>query len=133
MSGVRPVVRYLVVCEDIRVPPESPQSATLVNLISTIRSLGSPPFPLRYPELCVFLQLTECRGPVDARVEIAHADSDRVVFRTRTRSLPLPHDPLEVVGFWFRIRRCLFPEAGLYEVRFYTDEVLLAQQPLVLR
>jgi hypothetical protein len=133
MSEVRPSVRYLIVCEDVQIDPDKPRRVTLAGLISAIRSLEEPPFPLLYRELCVFLQLTECRGPGEGRIEIQHADSSRVVFRTRTRTLPLGEDPLEVVGMTFRIRNCLFQEAGLYWVQFWYNEQIIAQQSLLLR
>jgi hypothetical protein len=104
-----------------------------VGLISAIRSLEQPPFPILYREICVFLQLTGCRGAADGRVEIQHADSGQVVFRTRTRTIPFGDDPLEVVGVTFRIRNCLFQVGGLYWVQFWYDEQMIAQQPLLLR
>jgi hypothetical protein len=88
---------------------------------------------LLYREICVFLQLTECRGPADGRIEIHHADSGKVVFRTRTRTIPFGNDPLEVVAVTFRVRNCLFPEPGLYAVQFWYNEQMFAQQPLLLR
>jgi uncharacterized protein DUF6941 len=133
MSEVLPVVRYLILCEDVQTDPDNPRRVTLVGLLSTMRSLEEPPFPLLYRELCVFLQMTECRGPADGRVEIRQADSAQVVFRSRTRTIPLGSDPLEVVGFVFRIRNCLFPAPGLYWVQFWYNGEVLAQQPLVLR
>ena len=133
MNQLHPTVRYLIVCEDIQVDPDNPRRVTLVGLISVIRSLELPPFPLRYREVCVFLQLTECRGPANVRIEIQHADSLHVVFRTQTRNIHFGNDPLEIVGATFRIRNCLFREPGLYWVQFWYNDELIAQQPLLLR
>jgi len=133
MSQVHPTVRYLIVCEDIQTAVDNPRRVTLVGLINSIRPLELPPFPLLYREICVFLQLTECRGPADGRIEIQHADSGQVVFRTRTRTIPFGIDPLEVVAVSFRLRNCLFDEPGLYWVQLWYNEQMLAQQPLLLR
>jgi hypothetical protein len=133
MSQVHPTVRYLIVCEDVQTDSENPRRVTLAGLISAIRSLEQPPFPLFYPEICVYLQLTECRGPADGRIEIRHADSGQVVFRTRTRTIPFVSDPLEVAGVTFRLRNCFFQEPGLYWVQFWYNELMIAQQPLLLR
>jgi hypothetical protein len=133
MNPVHPTVRYLIVCEDVQTDANNPRRVTLVGLISAIRSLEQPAFPLLFREICVFLQLTECRGPADGRIEIRHADSDQVVFRTRTRTIPFGSDPLEVVGVTFRIRNCLFQEPGLYWVQFWYNEEIIGQQPLLLR
>jgi hypothetical protein len=133
MSELHPTVRYLIVCEDVQPDPEQPRRITLVGLISAIRSLETPPFPLLHREICVFLQCTECRGPAEGRIEIQHADSGDVLFRTRTRTIQFSNDPLEVVAANFRIRNCLFPESGLYWVQFWYNEEMIAQQPLLLR
>jgi hypothetical protein len=133
MNEITPTVRYLMVCEDVQVDPENPYRITLVGLISAIHALGPIPYPLLQRELCVFLQLTECRGPAQGHVELQHADSGEVIFRTRTRTMPLGNDPLEVVGVVFRIRNCLFPTPGLYWVQFLCNGEIVAQQPLLLR
>ena len=133
MSEVHPIVRYLIVCEDVQIDPDNPRRVSIVGLMSAIRALEQPPFPLLYREICVFLQVAECRGPADGRIEVRHADTDQVVFRTRTRTIPFGSDPLEIVGVTFRIRNCLFQEPGLYWVQFWYNEQMIAQQPLLLR
>jgi hypothetical protein len=132
MSAVHPVVRYLIPCENVQTDPDNPRRVTLVGLLSTIRARELPPYPLRFGELCIFLWLTECRGPAEGRAEIQHADSGQVVFRTRTRTISLPNDPLEVVGVTFRIRNCVFAEPGLHWVQFWYNDQMIAQQPLLL-
>ena len=133
MSQICPTVRYLILCEDVQIDPDNARRISLVGLISAIRPLEQPAYPLLYREICVFLQLTECRGAADGRIEIQYADSGQVVFRTRTRTLPLSNDPLEVVAIIFRIRNCFFQQAGLYSVQFWYNEQMLAQQSLILR
>jgi hypothetical protein len=131
VNGVRPVVRYLIVCEDIVLAPANPRKVTLIGLTNTIRA--SKGFPVRQSELCVFGELTDSRGTGRVRIEIVQADTDRVVFRTRTRSVSFGNDPLDVIGVRFRIRNCLFPAAGLYWVQFWYNDELIEQQPIVLR
>ncbi|HZY90514.1 MAG TPA: hypothetical protein VFE78_37170 [Gemmataceae bacterium] len=133
MPGVQPVVRYLILCEDVQYGPANPDQVTLVRLVSTIRSQEQPPFPLRHGELCVFIQLTDCRGAGDVRVEIVSEDTGQVIFRTRARRVTFKGDPLEVLGLTFRIRGCTFPAAGLYRVEFWYNGAALAQQPLLVR
>jgi hypothetical protein len=135
MDAPRPVLRYLIACEDIQTDPGSPRQVTLVNLVSAIRSVEQPPFPLRYRELCVFVQLTECRGSGEVAIRIVHADSGRVAYPGPDHPwrAALPNDPLEVVGLRFRIRNIEFPEPGLYWIEFWYNGEKLAEQPLVLR
>lgn len=136
MSAVPPVVRNLIACEDILVEPDNPdnpQHITLIHLINTIRSLEEPPFPFQQRELCVFALLRECRGQNEVRLEIQQADTDRLIFQSRTRKVSSVNDPLGLNGLSFRIQGCRFPDAGLYWIRLVWNNEVIAQQPLLLR
>jgi hypothetical protein len=132
MAALLPVVRHILICEDIRVDPANPQRVSLLNLIGVIRSLAQPPFPFRYPEFCVYVQLTECRGGGDVRLEIEEADTGTSIFQTLTRTVSLGNDPLKARGLPFRIRNCSFPSAGLYWLQFWYNNIKLDQEPFVL-
>ena len=131
-SSVNPVVRSLIVCQEIITDPSNRKRVSLMNLIHSIRSLEEPAYPLLYQQLCVFVQLTGCRGPGEVRVAIREADTGEVVFGTPTRSAPFPENPLSLHGLKFRIRDCRFPAPGLYWVEFWFNNTILAQQPIVL-
>jgi hypothetical protein len=133
VAGIQPVVRYLIVCQDIIPDPADARRLTLVNLISAIRSQSTPLFPSCHAEFCVLVQLTECRGISDVRLDVVQADTDTAIFQTRTRSIPFGNEPLQIVNLYFRIRNCTFPTAGLYWVQFWYNGVELTQQPIVLR
>ncbi|MCC6421024.1 MAG: hypothetical protein IT429_22535 [Gemmataceae bacterium] len=133
MNQVHPVVRYLILCEDVQTGPDNPRRVTLAGLINALCSQAHPSYPFLHREICVFLQLTECRGGGAGWVEIHHADDAEIVFRTQTRPLALPSDPLEVVGMTFRLRNLLFRRPGLHWVQFWYNEQPIAQQALVLR
>jgi hypothetical protein len=130
LNGVRPVVRYLIVCNDVVLEPKT-KEVTIIRLISTIRALQD--FPVRHPVLCVFVELTECPGTGRIRIQIVQADTGRITFRTRPRSVEFGNDSLEVVGVRFRIRNCTFPAAGLYLVQFWYNDESIAEQPILLR
>lgn len=133
MSPIEPVVRYMVVCEDVEASGAPPQRVMLASLITTIRSLADPAFPVRHLEFCVYLQVSGCRGPARGRIQVQEADNAGVVFLGQTRTIPFSTNPLEVVGFTFRVRGCHFPRSGLYWVQFWYDDTMLVQQPLLLR
>jgi hypothetical protein len=80
MSDLLPTLRYLIACEDIRTDPLYPRKVSLVNLLSLIRSLEEPPFPLLFREICVFVQLTECRGSAEVALTIAHEETGALAY-----------------------------------------------------
>jgi hypothetical protein len=132
MAGLTPVVRYLIVCEDVIVDQNNANRVTLFNLVGFIQA-SDHPFPLRVPELCVYLQLRACRGPGDGRIQVVFADTETIVFSTSTRRLPLGTDPLELTSLFFRIRECPFPEPGMYQVQFWYNGEVIAQEFLIVR
>ncbi len=133
MADVPPVVRYVIPCEAIETDPDDPRKITLRGIVSAIRSLGEPPFPLRRREFRVFVMLTECRGRGDVGIKIVQADTGQVVKQIAKRNVDFGNDPLEVHGLRFRLRNCEFPEAGLYWIEFWYNDRAITQQALVLR
>jgi hypothetical protein len=131
MAAPRPTVRSLIVCEDIVTDRDHPTRVSLIRLTDSIRPAGG--YPSRRRQVCVFAQLTECRGAGTVRVEVREADGDRSVFRVPDRRLTFPNDPLTVHGLRFRIADCPFPHPGLYWVQLWYDDGVIAQCPLTLR
>ena len=131
--GLAPVVRYLILCENVLRDAHEPSRYTLVGLLATLRPPSTSSFPLRAGDFCAYLQVTGCRGPASGRIEVVVADSEEVVYRGAEQQLAFSADPLSVFHLTLRIRQCVFPRAGLYWVRFRYNEEVLAQQPLLVR
>jgi len=123
----------MLLCDEVRHDPDNPLKIDVFGLVSTIRALSDPPFPLRLPQLCTYLQLTGGRGTGQGQIATIHADTDQVAFTSVASALTFGSDPLAVLGVVFRMRDCPFPEPGLYWVQFRYNEKVLAQQALVVR
>lgn len=132
MADVLPVVRHLIVCEDIVFDPGPPRHVSLKNLLGTIRSVSHPSYPLLYPQLCIFVQLTESRGAGEAQLRIEEADTNTIIYQTPKLTVSLGNDPLKKHGFPFRIHDLVFPSAGLYLVEFWYNDVWLAEETHLL-
>lgn len=118
MNQPDPVVRHMLLCEDVRTSRDNPSQVDVFGLVSAIRSLADPPFPLRYPVLCVYLQVTEGRGTGEGKIVAVHADSDHVAFATEAYHISFGPDPLAVMRIIFRVRNCIFASPGLYWIEF---------------
>lgn len=110
--------------------PDNPNKITLVNVISTIRPADDSGFPLTVAQLCVYAQITECRGSGKIQLQITNPDSGSTVFRSSERVLSFPNRPLGVLGIPFRIFDCMFEHPGLYHVELWFEQICLAQQPI---
>jgi hypothetical protein len=128
---MKPIVRHLIACEDIRYG-DRPNQFTLVNVTSRIRSLDPVPFPLLFRELCVIALCTECRGEATIQLQVIDEESSEACYQSPRWPVAFGDDPLEVIGLPFRIRNLGFPRAGLYVLRLLHNEQPLAEQPLRL-
>lgn len=131
--AITPVVRYMLLCDDLQVDVLNNRRITIVGLIWNIHSVDDPPYPLFYREFCIFLALTGGRGQGDGHIICVCEDSAKKIFETPKRQITFPVDPLEVVGVTFRIRDCSFPQAGRYSVQFWYDGVMVEERPLRMR
>ena len=131
--AIKPVVRYMLLCQDWHFDPPGSQLITVVGLTVNIRSLDDPPYPLRYPELCVLLLLTEGHGSGEGLIRCVHEESGRTMFETRPRRTDFGGDPLGVVGVPFRVQDCPFPQAGIYSIQFWYEGEMVEERPLRLR
>jgi hypothetical protein len=130
---MHPIVRYMILCEDWIAAPQDAPRVTIIGLLSNIRTIDQPPYPLVYHQLCVFLALTEGRGEGTGRIACVFEETGQTVFQTPDRSIVFGRDPLEVVGVPFRIRDCPFPQPGVYSVEFWYDNERLQTCSLRLR
>jgi len=133
MADINPVIRHLLLCDDVRPDPDHPEKLNIYGLFSRITSQLTLAYPLRHPEMCVLLQFANGRGSGEAKIVVRAADTGEVVFTSRAHRLVLPADPLGILGATFRLKDCPLPRAGLYWVEFMWKERELAQEPLELR
>src|SRR5437016_3580432 len=84
---IAPVVRYMTVSDDFRLNATNPRLLDVIGLVYTIHATGNPPYPLLYPQLCVFLALTDCRGQGNGWVVCENEDTGRRLFRSGTHSI----------------------------------------------
>jgi hypothetical protein len=130
--AVNPVVRYMILCDDWGTDLNNPRRVNIYGLLTNIRAIDQPPFPLLYRELCVFLVLTEGRGTGDGQIRCVFEETGQKVFETPKRQIAFGADPLEVVGVPFRIGDCRFPRAGQYFIQFWYNDDKIEERPLRL-
>jgi hypothetical protein len=123
----------MILCEDWGFDPSVPRRINVYGLLSNIKALDEPAYPLVYRELCVLLLLTEVRGSGLAQILCVLQETGQPIFATRRQAIAFPNDPLKVVTLPFRIRDCRFPRPGLYSVQFWYNRRVVDERPLLLR
>lgn len=127
-----PVVRNLILCEEIVNDPDFPKRVSLLRLISKIRTPSTPPFPALLSAFAAFAQLANCRGTGELWLAILAEDRGAIVYRTPPRRVNFPNNPLAVHGIAFRFHEIVVHAPGLYWVQLWFESDLLAQQPFTV-
>ena len=131
-----PLVRYMLICDDVRRDAIVPTCTHIDCLMSTIISREDPPYPLLRATICVYLVLTDCQGRGSGQILVIFADAEdeRPIFGSASHPVDFSgRSPLELLGIVFRIQNCPFPQEGRYVVQFWYDDSLLEERPLELR
>ena len=118
---------------DVVRDPEKPKRLSLLRVVTNVKA-KSRTFPCHSKQLCVFSQLTECRGTLLFRVDVFHPESEKILY-----AAPIPPvdagtgDPLAVRGVSIRIKDVIFQSPGLYSVRLWLEGDILAEHPLLVQ
>jgi hypothetical protein len=116
LSIMGPEVLHLIICNLVETDPNDYHRLNIFGLITSIRSAGTPPFPLVHSELRALLVWTGGQGIGELMLRIVEDRTASTVFRSRARQVRLVGDVAAVGVVVFRIRNCVFPAAGLYWV-----------------
>jgi hypothetical protein len=132
MAVIAPVVRHMIVCEEVILDPVDPRRITFVNLLSTISAPSGGAFPLTVPLLSAFLWIAGGRGTGTVKVVVLQGNTGHAVFTSASQTIHHPVNPLQAATMIFRIRRCVFPLPGLYYFQFLHDDRVLSEQAVVV-
>lgn len=131
--AIKPIVRYMLLCDDYFIDTENENRITIVGLINSIRSVDYIPYPILHESLCVFLTLTEGRGKAEVQIIGIFEETGEKVFASNKHTVQLPNDPLQTVSIPFRILNIPFPQSGQYSVQFWYDGEMIKERPLLMR
>jgi hypothetical protein len=123
----------MLLCHDWRIDPANRKLANIYGLLSNIVAIDPPDPPLIYPEICVFLALSDCYGGGTGKISCIHEETGQTAFASRNHKFQFGSDPLAVIMASFRIRDCVFPYRGMYTVQFWYASELVAERPLRVR
>ena len=126
-SIVKPTLIALVVCDNIYTEPGG--KTALVGLFSGI---SAKTFPTCHPRMAIFASLTGLREGSTAKLEIVHAENDKVIVSAQG---PFPDKitPITVVDMNFIFNNVVFPEEGTYYIRFWANDHILVIRPIEVR
>jgi hypothetical protein len=133
MAIIPPIVRHMLVCDNVAPSTTSAASLNVLGVVHTIRAKPGQAFPLRHPGLCVYLMLSGGVGTGEVQIRVVEADTGIDIFGSPAHHITYPTDRHEIAGLVFRITGCVFPQPGLYWVEFHHDGLIVRQVSVVVR
>lgn len=126
---VLPRVQAMIICDAVI---ESEEEVDVYNLSGVRSVMDAPILPALRPRMCVFLQMSGHRGEARCRVGVRSSKTDAIIYQTKAKLITF-EEPTIVMPVVFRLRNCVFPEAGLYYVDVLHDEKLIGERRLQVR
>jgi hypothetical protein len=127
------VVRNLVVCENIVSHHDNAIKVDLLGVVANLHVADPLSEHFLFAELCIYAALSEARGTATLQVRCVQHPEGNLVFTTPLYRQEFRNDPLEVIGLPFRVRRCRFPQLGLYAFQLWYNAEMLEERFVRLR
>ena len=122
-----PTPLSLIVCERVIVDAVTGQH----SLIGTMPHVQASGFPVALPQMAVFAEFTNGRGPTALTLRIADVNEEREPVFAASVSIPMD-DPLMVGCLVMGLANLVFPSAGEYRVQVLCGTILLTERKLML-
>ena len=127
-SVQQPFALALLVCDFVWIDAISQKR----TILGTFSALHAPSFPLRMPQLAVYMRLTDGRGQVALKVRIVDDADEREPVLEWEGTIDMP-DPMRVHDGHIQVANIVFPEPGLYRVQLYACGSLLIERRIEAR
>lgn len=133
-NAVPPIVRYMIVCDEVILDPERPGKIMTVGLTTLLRWPEGSTSPLCLEKLVVLLILTDGRGAGTGRIVCVNEETNQPIFRSADRPISFEgKDPSLSHGVTFKLLECRFPVPGAYSIQFHFNGTVLARQTVLVR
>jgi hypothetical protein len=133
MIPIEPVIRHMILCDDVKPNPANPKKADITGLLHSIDVGPDESFPLLYPLLCVYIQFTGARGQGMFQLRISNEENDQVIYQSQAHPVSLGNYPLAVNSCLFRVWNRLFSAPGQFWVQILWNDKILKQELLIVR
>jgi hypothetical protein len=129
MNGIPPIVRYMIICDDILTSSQFTTRPVIVGLTTAIHADS---YPFRLPKLSVYLVLTDGRGQGTGKLRLVDDATGHVQVEF-ARAITFPTNPLTISGIAWRLTNLRFPKAGMYRIEFLYNNQYMAHQVVEAR
>ena len=123
-----PFAISFLVCDSLYADPATGK----LSLLGVLQGIGGHEFPLAYPKICVYADLTDGRGRITISARLADvADELDPIFEIGGEANF--DNPRRTAVFTAEIENAVFPAPGHYYVQLLADEKIIAERRFSVR
>jgi hypothetical protein len=125
--GMPPLALAMVICDTVWVDPSTGKR----TILGTFSAIFSTVFPVKLPQLAVYIALTDARGVVPIKFRVVDVDEARQPVYEHDSQISFK-DPLSVSEGTIMLRGAEFPQPGEYRVQLFCDGELIIERRLMV-
>jgi hypothetical protein len=117
----RPAVKAILICDQII----HELGTNKKSLIGIFQDIHADSFPLRYPKIAVYVNLTDAHGNYVLELRLVSGADGTQIGSGRTPEVQI-QSPLQTCEFALQVQSIAFPKPGTYEFQVLANDQLLA-------
>ena len=124
----RPAVKAILICDQII----HELGTNKKSLIGIFEDIHAAKFPLRYPKIAVYVNLTDAHGKYVLELRLVDSVEGNQIGSGRTPEVQI-QSPLQTCEFALQVQNITFQNAGKYEFQVFANDDLLATKAFSVR
>jgi len=133
MTEVPPILLSAIICEKVIFD----RITGMPSIINIIQNINSPKYPVRYPSLVFFCELTNGHGRTKTTIRIVEEqaakpqEEDKVIFEQKGTAEF--QDVKQVVSLALNLQGMVLPSEGEYRFQLFAEDCLLGERRIICR
>lgn len=128
MTEVPPILLSAIICERVIFD----KITGMPSIINIIQNINAPRYPVRYPSLVFFCELTNGHGRTKTIIRLVEEqEEEKVIFEQK--GVAEFKDVKQVVSLALNLRGIVLPREGEYRFQLFAEDYLLGERRIVCR
>lgn len=128
MADIQPILLSAIICDRAIFD----KITGMPSLINIIQNINAPKYPVRYPFLVFFCEMTNGHGSTQIKIRLVDVgENDKVIFE-QERGAEFK-DVKQVLTLALNLQGIVFPRAGEYRFQVFAGESLLGERRIICR
>ena len=123
MTEVPPILLSAIICERVIFDKLS----GMPSIINIIQNVNAPKYPVRYPSLVFFCELTNGHGKTKTKIRLVDDEEDDKVLFEQEGMVDFK-DVRQVLSLALNLQGIGLPHPGEYRFQLFTEEHLLGER-----